>query len=546
MVGSTTNTVAYEGNGSTSTPYAIPFRYDATSWIVVTVKDADDLITVLEQGTDYTLSGDGAASTGQFVTATAYDDTHTVTVWREAPGLQTLDLTPNTPLPAASLESQLDRLAMAVTDRLTPRAVDDRILAIGAPGPTGPTGPAGTVDNADIIAAIEEDPAATRGGLKLSDATKPRVGTIAFMGDSITAQSGSSNVPANLSALGYATWARVYNGQRWDFQKQSASLLTFATAGYTTTQIGTTYLPLVEDSGADVCVVHEGTNNYSGGTTAQATADAILAHWLAIRAAGIMPVGTSILPVVGDATKSSWIVATNAILRTHAEANNVLFCDWTGLIENVTESNTGVGNTTYTPDNIHPGVLGAQILGKYIAGFIEARFVLTGEPWEGIECVTPNPRFAGGSGQPTSWQAPSVPASGTLNTKTVVAESTHGGRWWTLDVTQGAATGSFGLSLDFTVLASIVGETVLAQCDIEVVSGTFSSASIRCNATNSTYDNFYASTTAAASITAADGVMTLRTMPQVVPGGNVYYTATINFTGTGVIRVRRAGLFKSA
>lgn len=151
MIGDTTNTAAYAGNESTSTAYVIPFRYDVAGWVYVTVTDADGIITDLEQVTDYTLDGDGITGDGTFTTTEAIPDTSTVTVYREAPGLQSVDLVANSPLSAETLERQLDRLAMAAQDSVTARAMESRIRVIeltpgpqGEQGPTGATGPAGS------------------------------------------------------------------------------------------------------------------------------------------------------------------------------------------------------------------------------------------------------------------------------------------------------------------------------------------------------------------------------------------------------------------
>jgi|GEM_PF-2891469 len=121
MIGTTTNHAEYAGNASPVTAYIIPFRFDAASWVKVTVKNALGEITDLEQVTDYTLGGNGASGTGTFTTVAAVPATSTVTVYRETPGIQTLSLPPNTPLPATAMEAALDRLAMAAADKVTPR-----------------------------------------------------------------------------------------------------------------------------------------------------------------------------------------------------------------------------------------------------------------------------------------------------------------------------------------------------------------------------------------------------------------------------------------
>lgn len=130
MIGSTVNSATYAGNGSTSTAYVIPFRYDASSWVKVTVTNALGEIEDLEQVTDYTLAGTGSTANGTFTTTAAISSTSTVTVYREAPGTQTLSLPANTALPAVAVEAQLDRLAMAAADSVTKRALEARLSAL--------------------------------------------------------------------------------------------------------------------------------------------------------------------------------------------------------------------------------------------------------------------------------------------------------------------------------------------------------------------------------------------------------------------------------
>jgi lysophospholipase L1-like esterase len=369
----------------------------------------------------------------------------------------------------------------------------------------------------------------------------PSLRSVAFMGDSITAQSVTGLV--NLNSNGYPVWARAFGGSRWDFEPNGAAL-TFATGGFDTFQVAATHLPQVLASNADTAFLHCGTNDFSDGTSSQDVADEILSMWLALRAANIRPIGSTILPVVGNATKSTWIAATNEIIRSHAAANGIALCDWTNVID--VGTNTGVSNTTFLPDNIHPGTAGALLLGRFLSDFLTANYSLAFDPWAAPGALlTRNPAFAGSSGQPTSWNVPVVPVSGTLNSKSLVADSETGGNWWQMDVTQGAATGFFVCQLDFVGQASVVGKTVYAITDVEVVSGSFMLAQLRCAATSNTYDLLNAQALPVAEyLVAADGVLTLRTPPMVVPSGNTYYTPTLSFAGTGVIRFRRAALYE--
>lgn len=127
MIGDTTNFTEYVGNGSTVTAYAIPFRYDAAGWVVVTLRNPAGDVTNLEQVTDYTLGGTGIAANGYLTTVAAVPATHVLTIYREAPGIQSLDLAINTPLPAVSLEAQLDRIAMAAADSIGQREMEARV-----------------------------------------------------------------------------------------------------------------------------------------------------------------------------------------------------------------------------------------------------------------------------------------------------------------------------------------------------------------------------------------------------------------------------------
>lgn len=370
-------------------------------------------------------------------------------------------------------------------------------------------------------------------------AGNPTLRSLAIMGDSITAQNSTTNT--QLAAIGYAVWARALGGSNFDFEPNGAQL-TFGVGGYDSFQVGSILLPLVLASDADTCFVHAGTNDFSDGTTAQAVADELLRIWLELRSGGITPIASTILPVVGNATKSAWIVDANEIIRTHAAANNVKLCDWTNELDVGTD--TGVSNTTFLPDNTHPGQTGAAALGRFLETYLAANFRLPFDPWASPgTLVTRNPSFAGSAGQPTSWNAPVVPSGGTLNSKTLVADSETGGNWWQLDITQGSATANFSVQLDFTAQPSIVGSNVYAIFDCEVVSGTILTVQGRASVTNNAYDILAGSLTNTASITSADGVLTLRTPVVAVPGGNSYYTPFISFSGTGVVRFRRAALY---
>jgi hypothetical protein len=382
---------------------------------------------------------------------------------------------------------------------------------------------------------------------KANGAGRPSINKMAFMGDSITEYVGTTLNDYEFN--GYASWVYALTGCSFDFIP-SATKLSFASGGFTTTQIGATWLTPAIASDADSIFVLEGTND-SATQTSQQTADRILTHWLAIKAAGKTPIGSSIWPVVGNATKSAWIVATNAILRSHAAANGIKFCDWTGEIENVPDSNTGVSNTTWLPDNVHPGLAGAIKMGQFAARFLRQKARLTFDPYLGKVALSRNPQFAGSAGQPNDFNVPFVPTGATLNSKTLVADPVTGGNWWQLDINQGTAPliNTSSIQHNFLAAPDLTGETVIGIVEIEVLSGQLAFARGIASYTMGTttrrthINNVSTSTTGV--LTSADGLIRFRTRPMTFPSLVTYYTMSTQFSGTAVVRIRRCGLYRA-
>ncbi len=128
-VGSAENRVSHDGNGSTVTPYQIPYRYDDPDWLIVTVTDAAGAVTTLTRGVDFFLTGDGKASAGELRTATSLPDSSTLVIARYAAAEQNLVLVPNAPLDAKVLEGALDSVVMALQDRdVSPGIAGSRAL----------------------------------------------------------------------------------------------------------------------------------------------------------------------------------------------------------------------------------------------------------------------------------------------------------------------------------------------------------------------------------------------------------------------------------
>ena len=111
-ISSTTNTVSYTGNGST-TAFAVNYVFFGTGTSaeiqVVEVVTATGVETVKSNGSDYTVSG-GSGATGTVTAATAPASTVKWVINRATTQTQETDYVENDPFPAESHEEALDRL----------------------------------------------------------------------------------------------------------------------------------------------------------------------------------------------------------------------------------------------------------------------------------------------------------------------------------------------------------------------------------------------------------------------------------------------------
>jgi|5_EtaG_2_1085323.scaffolds.fasta_scaffold00407_4 hypothetical protein len=108
-VSSSTNKVSFSGNG-TLTTFAYSFKIFDQDDLTVILRAADGTETTQTITTHYTVTGVGSASGGNVVFGTAPASGVTVVIIREQPLTQGLDLVPNDPFPAQSLEESLDKL----------------------------------------------------------------------------------------------------------------------------------------------------------------------------------------------------------------------------------------------------------------------------------------------------------------------------------------------------------------------------------------------------------------------------------------------------
>lgn len=113
-VASETSRIQYTGNGSTVTAYTVPFYFLANADIIVVLTTAAGVETTLTETTHYVLTGAGVSSGGSLTTVSAYDNTHTITIYREPQQTQSAEFQATGALPAATLTRGLDKLTMLV------------------------------------------------------------------------------------------------------------------------------------------------------------------------------------------------------------------------------------------------------------------------------------------------------------------------------------------------------------------------------------------------------------------------------------------------
>ena len=108
-VSSSTNKVSYNGDGST-TVFAYSFKVFDQDDLTVILRASDGTETTQTLTTNYSVSGVGDAGGGNVTMVTAPASGQILTIVREQPLTQGLDLVPNDPFPAQSLEESLDKL----------------------------------------------------------------------------------------------------------------------------------------------------------------------------------------------------------------------------------------------------------------------------------------------------------------------------------------------------------------------------------------------------------------------------------------------------
>ncbi len=111
-VQSEVSSIHYAGNGSTVTPYPVPFPFLANNHLRVVVRHEDGEETQLALGANYNVAGAGSDVGGNLVTTAPVAGTKRLTIYREVPVVQQTLFSENDRFPSSAMERGLDALTM--------------------------------------------------------------------------------------------------------------------------------------------------------------------------------------------------------------------------------------------------------------------------------------------------------------------------------------------------------------------------------------------------------------------------------------------------
>jgi hypothetical protein len=262
----------------------------------------------------------------------------------------------------------------------------------------------------------------------------PFLGNLAIAGDSITAQNTGVLVGTGNNSFrsdGYATVARrkllgafeltkktstaSADGLDWDFGYGAFSAADFLNGK-------SSVFPMDDIAAADPDTVFV----FLGSNASESASTDIIAIWDQFREDGRRVLAAEVLPrhstAAGyDAGALAETYALNAILKAAAASRNIPFLEWAAL---VVEEPGGYGSLVNFPDAVHPGIVGANVLGTAFADFVSP---YCGDPFAipadgNAAWLTGNPYLTGdSSGGATGW---TFPAQVTARSKITDADGT--------------------------------------------------------------------------------------------------------------------------
>ena len=245
----------------------------------------------------------------------------------------------------------------------------------------------------------------------------PFVGTVAFMGDSITG--GVTINPTNsIQTIGSYGLGPLFHDSGLDLVTSSAGT-NFQTGGYSAAQVRDIWLPEVITAAPDLCCWMCGTNSLGDAVTAGGGNNVTAAAWLfdqlvdimeGLRDAGIASVIGTITPDTDEdftADMRTIRALTNDLIRANAASYGTKVWDGAPLLSTDPGDDTALANSLYLRDDIHPNVAGQWRLGNALSKTVKASFRVpefSVPASDDASWLTPNPYLTGDvSGLATSF-----------------------------------------------------------------------------------------------------------------------------------------------
>lgn len=271
------------------------------------------------------------------------------------------------------------------------------------------------------------------GGIVEAGESSPILRSIAVVGSSSVEQGFSPSTTAGTSRTfscgGFWPWAFAALKQRvMAAHSPTANTYDFSTYGFTNAQILATHVPQVLAAAPDAALLYCGNNDVGTGLSGSTVWDSLNAIITPIRNAGITPIVMLIGPRASTAAGGSgyWArqVASNNAIIAGCNAAGLPYFD-----PNLSMQNLATGEPLpgiMQGDGTHPTVYGASVMGKALAEWLEATYLLSPEPLTSDRITSlrgVNPTMTGGTTLATGYSV----FSGARNAQTKV---TSGGKTW--------------------------------------------------------------------------------------------------------------------
>ena len=263
--------------------------------------------------------------------------------------------------------------------------------------------------------------------LKTARQLSARGNLVSAIGDSITANNGDS---VRKQCKGYLNWAGILSDQRFRIAPH------FASPGFTTARILNESLPALLESGIkpDYCVVLGGTNDVGNAFPVPSILMNLERIHRGLLRAGIGTIAATIPPRDGASPfQQTNIMNLNTGIKLLAAELGIPVVDFHEVLTDPATANFYPG---YATDQIHPGTLGARVMGKALADVLGS-IVQAWKPPLSVANIDPanliaNPVFltdSNSDGIPDRWTVYSA-AGATFSLEAPAAGEPVSGKWF--------------------------------------------------------------------------------------------------------------------